>query len=514
VRELIRRRLHQQEQGATLVIVALCLIALVGMVVLVVDVGGLLLNRREMVNASDAAALSAAKSCVLPTSKDTYPDGLIGAEQAADALAGDNSNGANVTNPNNIIRTSGCDTAASGYVTVEYGANQQLFFAGIFGRGQGHVTTDATAVWGPPGSANPLPIVLYQNSFNNCKLNEKIDPTKTCYVWEDNNNVAGSQSAFGLLDLRRDNPSKYGWDSNAGAGCSAPGNSSKDGPQAWIHNYPSTDIGDLPVNYPAATYVCRIAGFQQSTWSELDRLKDDDDSVDHNDAEDIVYFPINRCEETVPNANVGGQLRPNSVLEAACPETPGQYDIIGFAAMKIEEIYRKGDLGVSGASGACPNNATLGTAGPGLYGQGGWNLDSIAIAKCGAPSAPPTITGLSITSGNGRRMITYNQCTPTTTTATCDYVWDVSTHTLSWFKASTRPGADTYNVHFSWTMPGVCGIPPSNSASGHCLVLLPVEVQLGGSNPGAGSPDSNLRATKLCEPAIAGSCGAVPVPNP
>jgi len=356
VRELIRRRLHQPEEGATLVIVALCLIALVGMIVLVVDVGGLLLNRREMVNASDAAALSAAKSCVLPTSKDTYPAGILGAEQAADALAGDNSTGANVSDPNNIIRSSGCDTAASGYVTVEYGANQQLFFAGIFGRGQGHVTTEATAVWGPPGSANPLPIVLYQNSFNNCKLNEKVDPTKTCYVWEDNNNVAGSQNAFGLLDLRTDNPSKYGWDSNAGAGCAAPGNSSKDGPQSWIHNYPGTDVGDLPVNYPAPTYVCRISGFQQSTWSELDRLQDDDDSVDHNDAEDVVYFPINRCEDTVPNANVGGQLRPNSTLEAACAETPGQYDIIGFAAMKIEHIYRKGDLGVNGTSGSCPNN--------------------------------------------------------------------------------------------------------------------------------------------------------------
>ena len=62
MRELITRRLHRDESGVTLVIVALCLIALFGMLVLVVDVGGLLLNRREMVNASDAAALAAAKS--------------------------------------------------------------------------------------------------------------------------------------------------------------------------------------------------------------------------------------------------------------------------------------------------------------------------------------------------------------------------------------------------------------------------------------------------------------------
>ncbi len=51
-----------------------------------------------------------------------------------------------------------------------------------------------------------MPIVIYQDSFQNCQF-DAIDPTKTCYVWEDNNNVNGAQSAFGLLDLRTDNPS-------------------------------------------------------------------------------------------------------------------------------------------------------------------------------------------------------------------------------------------------------------------------------------------------------------------
>jgi len=157
VRDLIARRLHNDESGVTMVIVALCLIALVGMLVLVVDVGGLLWNRRAMVNASDAAALAAAKSCVLPTGTgvgtDTYPAGIAGAEQAADDYAHQNSSGADTSAPN-IISSNGCDSSASGYVTVEYGANQQLFFAGIFGKGQGHVTTQATAIWGPAGEAS------------------------------------------------------------------------------------------------------------------------------------------------------------------------------------------------------------------------------------------------------------------------------------------------------------------------------------------------------------------------
>ena len=41
----------------------LALIAIMGMLVLTIDVGGLLLKRRAMVNASDAAALAAAQSC-------------------------------------------------------------------------------------------------------------------------------------------------------------------------------------------------------------------------------------------------------------------------------------------------------------------------------------------------------------------------------------------------------------------------------------------------------------------
>ena len=58
------------ERGATIVIVALALVAMFGMVVLVIDVGGLLWKRRELVNASDAAALSGAQTCALTLAND------------------------------------------------------------------------------------------------------------------------------------------------------------------------------------------------------------------------------------------------------------------------------------------------------------------------------------------------------------------------------------------------------------------------------------------------------------
>ena len=56
-------RLRRDDEGATAVIVVLSLVALLGVIVLTVDVGQLLFNRRAMVNASDAAALAAAQAC-------------------------------------------------------------------------------------------------------------------------------------------------------------------------------------------------------------------------------------------------------------------------------------------------------------------------------------------------------------------------------------------------------------------------------------------------------------------
>src|SRR5437763_722319 len=93
MRTYFRSRVDPEgERGATIVIVALALVAMFGMIVLVVDVGGLLWKRRELVNGSDAAALSAAATCALPSAVDPKS-----AEQAADALAGQNVTGLDPT---------------------------------------------------------------------------------------------------------------------------------------------------------------------------------------------------------------------------------------------------------------------------------------------------------------------------------------------------------------------------------------------------------------------------------
>jgi len=77
----------RNERGAVVPIVALSLIALFGMVILAVDVGGLVAKRRTMVNTNDSAALAAARAYAIQEGGALCGgnDGPAGA--AADSLA-------------------------------------------------------------------------------------------------------------------------------------------------------------------------------------------------------------------------------------------------------------------------------------------------------------------------------------------------------------------------------------------------------------------------------------------
>jgi Flp pilus assembly protein TadG len=488
-----RRSSLRSEDGATLVIVTLALIAMFGMVVLVVDVGGLLWKRRELVNGSDAAALSAAITCA--KSSDPTTGDPRSAEIAADELASENVTGLNPTGVTNATVPAGaCHSAASGWVKVQYSQQQHLFFAPVLGfSNQTPVTTKATAIWGPTGAANPVPVVVYASAFNDCKLQQQKTNTD-CYIWEDNSNTSGPQAGFGFLDLRTDNPSQYGWDSDAGAGCSNAGSDVKN----WIDNYPNPNVGQLGTNYPDPTYVCLITGGRNVAWGNdqthtgpMYDLIDDDDSIDHDDTEDILYFPLNRCENVAPGGpftQQGGQLLPNSTSEAACSQTPGQYDIIGFVALKIKNIYTPNDA--QGTTTACGN-----------------------IMQDFAASPPDTVIDLdnfSLTCGAYQDLANVQVKKSSCCTEGTEYTYDPVAHTITW-----KDGAKT-GVNITWdSVSGrPCGTPPSGNNSGHCMVVEVVDVQVGGGCPGCGSPDSNLRAVKLCDQSVSGSCDPIAVPNP
>ena len=120
-----RSRLRlRRDDGATAVIVVLTLLALLGVIVLTVDVGQLLFKRRAMVNASDAAALAAAQSCAGLADSDS-PDAM------ADAFAANNVSSATRSSEHHRYGRLRRSAVRPRHRRVRHAAG--LFFAGVLG---------------------------------------------------------------------------------------------------------------------------------------------------------------------------------------------------------------------------------------------------------------------------------------------------------------------------------------------------------------------------------------------
>ncbi|TMK55408.1 MAG: pilus assembly protein [Actinobacteria bacterium] len=226
---LMRRR---REEGAVAIMVALLLVVFMAAVALTVDVGGLYLRRRALVNGSDSAALSAARTCARGFGNDTRFDSP---EAAADFEAQANSPittgevaPTNVTYP----PPGGCSVPTQyGHVIVQYTSQQALYFAPVLGfQHQSPVTTTATASWGF-GSNNPIPMVLSNLlAPGTCPMppNGTIPKGQTCTFWYDNDTLNGGNFAF--LSL---NPA--GWDVPVGSNCSGSSSGGTSTLTKWIN---------------------------------------------------------------------------------------------------------------------------------------------------------------------------------------------------------------------------------------------------------------------------------------
>ncbi len=463
------------ERGATVVIVALSLVAMFGMLVLVVDVGGLLWKRRELVNGSDSGALAAAKTCAdqadatLPeTQSDTYATQNVGSLTTGDG---------------GIIDVQNCDTGKSGYVTVQYHQDQRLYFAQVLGFGSTNgVTTKATAAWGPLAGGNVVPIVIEAGMLQGpCDIPGTTlpDPNDdstwpTCPLWYNNNDLGNADWGFMNLDQ---------WGVTPGENCSNAGASNR---SDWIENdYTKNQLllqGDPPGSDP--TYVCVDTGHNASDWKDL---------VDRMLAQPVVLFPVNDCN---------GQLDKSGNV-APCPATPDKYDIIGFVKLHLTQVLKGNDTtladgtpcavdcgGTPPKTGSCPPSATMGTAtDAGAYGLGGWSLDTLAVSACGATKAPDTVANVSVTKKVGPVTTTYVKCT--TPAAGCDYVFDAATHHIDWYNGLTRSGANTYTLQFDWTIngiaptPGICA-PHTSDPNAICLQTKYAGFSTGGNVVGEG----------------------------
>lgn len=338
----MKRLNRNNESGAVAVIVAICMVMLMAAVALSVDVGGLMLRRRELVNGSDAAALSAAR-----TARTCYDTRFDTPEAAADYQVQQNAliKPEETTGVNIIPSLSTSCGEAWGHVTVSYTSQQALYFAPVLGfHHESPVTTMATASWGL-GSNNPVPMVLTNTLVSSCKANippanPHINPGATCAVWYDNDDLKNGN--FGFLGL-----DPQSWDVPKDDNCSQaqPGT---DVLSDWITG---NKLESVALNWTKPTYVCSSSGFSQggNSGQGFDAVRS------------IIGlrrdFPVTweGCGSGNPTFTEcpppGSTYTQGAVYQS---NTIQKYDVIGFASMVVTGVYNVNAPEVQGTSTTTP----------------------------------------------------------------------------------------------------------------------------------------------------------------
>lgn len=299
-----------REDGAVLMIVAVILVVLFALLVLTVDLGLMVANKRVMVTAADSSALAAAISC-------GSKEGETAASAQAAAYAASNGGGEIVPGFPQYLPS--CD-APAGMVKIEVRYRQELFFAPVLGLGsEGLVVARATAFWGGAGIGEHLaPLMVNANRLGDCEIPPPpgMEP-EICTFWWDNSPASASDPALANAEWGTLDPTR--WDVAANAQCA---NSTPPEFERWMFE---GFFSPLPINYPDRTYVCRGQG---NFGASLDKL------LDRAATEEILlYFPVNR-----PEGQVDKDGKPCAPGTAGC--SPDKYDIIGFARMTIIEVWK------------------------------------------------------------------------------------------------------------------------------------------------------------------------------
>jgi len=432
---ILGRRLDaRDERGATILVVVLALVAIFGMVVLVVDIGGALVVRRQMVRSADAAALAAAYSFAKDEAICDQPLTWPTAQQKAAEYAVYNADGTLLTS-----FTPKCDQST---VTVDVQSRtvKYIFAPIIGGPSERTVPATATAVWGPLSGGNPMPIELDPVLTRNCVY---VDPnTQTTFkppgpcptgYWFDNQDL--TNSGWGLMNLAS-------WGVDPGANCNNVGGADQLGDWITQADPISVALEDNP------TYVCTTDGGKTPNWVT--------DLASWAGSGKVFLFPINDPAQMVYGP----------------PTSQQKYAIIGLAPMVIVAVYDVGkdpDAAI-GTQSSCTGSYSF------TSGNTTVDLDTVVLptvsgscpngtvtpSDIGTPTLLDPATGKKINSG---------------------WSYDASTHVITWTAAVPK----NVNIQFDWRGGGACpGHAPDPNA--YCLVL-----SWGGPQVITGPPDPDAQ---------------------
>lgn len=195
-------RARDHEDGAVAVIVALTIVVLVGMAAMVIDVGQLYQERRELQNGADFAALVVAKDCGMGNCGDTTGT----ATTYADDNANDNTSAVDGVTVDLDARTAKVDTSTS---DPSGGSRITYKFAQVLGFNGDKVRASATAQWGPVATAPSLPLTISECEWNRGTGNDptNLPSAKATFSFHDGNNAEPCNPGGSGSDV----PGGFGW---------------------------------------------------------------------------------------------------------------------------------------------------------------------------------------------------------------------------------------------------------------------------------------------------------------
>ncbi|HET6879334.1 MAG TPA: pilus assembly protein TadG-related protein [Pirellulales bacterium] len=251
-------------RGATVVLVAVCLIAIVGVVALAIDGGVLFDKRRSVQAAADAAALAAADDLFknYNTNQGVDKNGTAKASALSTAKANGFDNGGTTNTVTvNIPPASGFAAGQTCYAEVIIQFNQQRSFSAIFGAGTVPVQARAVAYGHPspngmyildtkdPDSLDVTGIVTVQN---NSGIQVNSSATGAAQIHNTGNLTCGGLNVVGTLQIQSPGSVSYtgGGSLNQGAGVIADPLASVPEPTPSGTNYGSPTYNTSTTIYP------------------------------------------------------------------------------------------------------------------------------------------------------------------------------------------------------------------------------------------------------------------------
>jgi len=208
-------RARGDERGSIIVLMTAVIVVLVGMAALVIDVGAILDEKRQLQNGADAGALAVARSCAFgactQAQGDTLATALVTANSGRNTATVDRSK----ANVGQVTVVASAGIGATGVLPYKFG---QI----LTGQEGQRVKATAVARWGGIMRTNVIPLTISKCEFDSATLNNTVFDRPTVVLFKTKaatcRNTNGSDLAGGFGWVKDDDANTTDCDVTPSAG--------------------------------------------------------------------------------------------------------------------------------------------------------------------------------------------------------------------------------------------------------------------------------------------------------